>query len=281
MSNLKKINVVIVFGLLSSPMWVYLIQFHKNTISNDPEKWGVFGDYLSGTLGTVSAIIGLYYIYLSYRESLRKREEEKEEIKISSFENKFFKLLEFYNQLVNDIIYDQHDSDYHGKKAIACYRTDVVSYLKRLLDSIEWRNPDKTKIQTEINDLYRRIYNGEVSSIGHYFRFVYHIFKYIDESNLLESQKLFYAKLFRSQFTADEMILLGINCLTEYGERFNLYIEKYSVLHRLMNEHELRALFTILYNPIAFGDEKINESLPFDKSMTALYYLRESAKNVD
>ncbi|WP_431243240.1 hypothetical protein ACQ9BO_00580 [Flavobacterium sp. P21] len=84
MSNKK-----FVFWLWISSLFVilisivfYLIQFSSNKISDDPERWAQFGDYLGGVLGTLVSILNfLVFVYLSIRLVTIEEERNKWTIK--------------------------------------------------------------------------------------------------------------------------------------------------------------------------------------------------------
>lgn len=86
-------------------------------------------------------------------------------------------------------------------------------------------------------------------NLGHYFRNLYHMFKYIHITQLLpESEKQFYCNIIRAQLSTDELVLLFYNSLTPikyYSDHPNLgypnfkyLIDKYDILQN-MNERLL------------------------------------------
>lgn len=51
----------IILGLICLiPIAIYILNFKKHSLSDDPGDWGTFGDYLGGVLNPILAIIGLY-----------------------------------------------------------------------------------------------------------------------------------------------------------------------------------------------------------------------------
>lgn len=71
-------------------------------------------------------------------------------------------------------------------------------------------------------------------SLGHYFRNLYHIFKYIYYTDLIvESEKPLYSNLMRAQLSSGELVLLFYNSLTPiryFSERPNLGFPKFKYL---------------------------------------------------
>ena len=58
--------------LLVLPVVLYVMQFRKHKISDNPEDWGVFGDYIGGVY---TVLVTFFAIYLT--RSLQKRDAEK------------------------------------------------------------------------------------------------------------------------------------------------------------------------------------------------------------
>lgn len=77
----------------------------------------------------------------------------------------------------------------------------------------------------------------------HYFRHLYNIFKFIDESTFLDSNSKFidnryrYARILRATLSPYELVLVFYNCRSKYGNGpFKNLVEKYSVLNNLRDE---------------------------------------------
>ena len=64
------------------------------------------------------------------------------------------------------------------------------------------------------NQIYSEFYNKFNSDLGHYFRNLYHIFKFIKNSE--EKDKNGYASILRSQLSNDELLLLFYNGISDY-----------------------------------------------------------------
>ena len=72
----------------------------------------------------------------------------------------------------------------------------------------------------------------------HYFRHLYHIYKFVDTSDLIEdSERYDYACIIRSQLSDYELVMMFYNCLTTNGrDKFKPLIEKYAVFNNLRLE---------------------------------------------
>lgn len=83
-------------------------------------------------------------------------------------------------------------------------------------------------IQNELSVIYSKFYHDYGHVIGHYFRSMYYVLEHVD--NMENSHK--YAKIFRSQLSRYEIVMLMYNMTSDYGsEKFNLLISKYEILN--------------------------------------------------
>lgn len=88
-------------------------------------------------------------------------------------------------------------------------------------------------VMNRLEMAYRKFYDDDQKKVevGHYFRNLYHVFKFIDESPMFdESSKARYAKVVRAQLSTPELALLFFNGMYEKGKNFKEYIERYTLL---------------------------------------------------
>ncbi|PQA59181.1 putative phage abortive infection protein [Siphonobacter curvatus] len=92
--------------------------------------------------------------------------------------------------------------------------------------NIEEQDKVPGKIILKLNDeLDRKItfmskykpFAGHLSRLGHYFRHLYHIVSYVENSTLSEDNKKDYIKTLRAQLSAHEQLLLYYNSYTSLG----------------------------------------------------------------
>jgi len=84
-----------------------------------------------------------------------------------------------------------------------------------------------------LNDHFDSIYKFYRNDLGHYFRYVYNIYKYIEENDSMYS---FHNKLLRSQFSDYELLILYYNCICTRGEKLQRYAEKYSLFDNMPDD---------------------------------------------
>ncbi|HIE44840.1 MAG TPA: hypothetical protein EYP87_01385 [Flavobacteriaceae bacterium] len=83
-----------------------------------------------------------------------------------------------------------------------------------------------------ISSAYSQLYDKYQTGLGHYFRNLYHIFKFIDNSEITDKSQ--YSSLVRAQLSNFELVILFYNSITDYGNlKFKPLIEKYKILKNI------------------------------------------------
>lgn len=222
---------------------------------------GAFGDSFGplNTLMATIAALGALAAYRSQSDELarsRARQQEQDDIQQSdrarlvsreyeadrraekaSFEQTFFNLVDAWRSVVTAIDIDKSGNIVSAHDAFAV----MVSRLEYAYNSA---GGNMSVAWTGISQKYR-------NDLNHYFRFLYHIIKYVDDSGV--ENKYFYVRLVRALLSEAEIILLALNC--EFGdgrEKFRTFVEKYALLHNLSVDARIRYGLTDLYAPTAF-----------------------------
>lgn len=86
------------------------------------------------------------------------------------------------------------------------------------------------KRKKQADDLYVSFYIQHKNQVAHYFRTLYRIFCFIDNSELKEREKVEYAKIMRAQLSESELFFLYYNAFTSYGYNFQYIINKYNLI---------------------------------------------------
>lgn len=117
-------------------------------------------------------------------------------------------------------------------------------------------------LKHELNTTYRIRYTEFENTLNHYFRQLYHIFKYVHLSPLIsEDRRAFYTSLVRAQLSQNELYALMYNSLVmSYGNPKFLYLIKHNNLLKNFNPSNIP-------NPIIwelFKAEQENVTDPFE-----------------
>ncbi|WP_395763624.1 putative phage abortive infection protein [Stutzerimonas balearica] len=264
--------------------------------SNTAEHWGQIGDFVGGILNpalSFTAFLTLLYTLKIQSDELKEAREEskaaREDAKSShkiqeyqtkiferqSFESAFFGLLNAHLKITENINYLDSDNNLHtGREALAQIAKDHIPFNQ--LSRGDFPERETTAFRARARSLIGK----HQLEIGHYFRSLYQILKYIDSygksslspgkaktlrelreqlardrRNYLEQRQ--YANMLRAQFSSAEIDLIFVNCLTPQGKDLKYYAEKYSFL-KTFNKKRLKSYPKILslYSDTAYKDSQ-------------------------
>lgn len=255
---------VLWFGL---PFFLYFL-FEQSVIAS--EERGQFGD-MYGVLTSLFSgltIVGLIYTIILQREdigiarsALRKqnaelklnREElrqtrkefkqQNETMKLQGFENTFFKLIEIYQNNVRQFHIQYglvSQITFSGKMAFEMLVKNEITEVKfRESLSSDTTGVPEQNLEMHIGgpfsltNFYAKIYLQNESYLFSYFSTIEEVLQFIDNSNLIEEEKLRYISIFRSQLSPYEMVLIGFHILNRVIEHMPLkgLVRKYKLLY--------------------------------------------------
>lgn len=243
-----------------------------NKYIDSPTNQGTFGDMFGAVNSLFSglAFAGLIVTLLYQKEELKLQREElaqtREELKgqraefeeqnktmkRQRFENTFFNMLSLQQEIIANLSYEYYASpsirpynvpeelfykgapkgQLHGRETFeGIYKHAIIEYNgARHADGI---------VKILKRDGYIVYPTMSVTTrFDHYFRHLYHIYKFVDTSDLIEDNERYdYACIIRSQLSDYELVMMFYNCLSTNGrDKFKPLIEKYSVFNNLRFE---------------------------------------------
>ena len=105
---------------------------------------------------------------------------------------------------------------------------------------------------TLIDRVYKEVCQVPSSDFGYYFRNLYQIPKFIDQSKVTDPQR--YAHLLRAQLSTAELTLLFYNCLSSVGRmQFKPLAEKYALFEGMRSTQSIVEGHKRFYAPNAYG----------------------------
>jgi hypothetical protein len=235
----------------------YLYQF-SGPLSHNPERWAQFGDYFGGILNPLLSFSALIAILITIRLQSDELQLSTDELAKSAtalgqqlnafrqqnFESTFFQLMRLLNDVTASLtVWDSNATSWRNGRE--CFRVLRRSMDKKIKDN-QAREVDTIKAISKANDEFY----SENFWIGHYFRTLYHIFKYVKKTRVEDSY--FYARLVRAQLSDEEVILLFYNALGERGLAFKPFIEDFALLNNLNESLLVDKNHMTLYGPGAF-----------------------------
>ena len=246
----------------------------------DEAKIAQFGDFVGGVVGTLLAFVAaiLYYVALKEQrkdiainqksmnlqnEALAKQieefEKQKEELaltrivyeqqyktmkeqehtmKIQQFESSFYAFLNVYIAIKNELNNNDEEKDF--------FKT-IFLKLNGSVD-VELINESPLNCHKIIEKKYVDLFLHNKGRLSHYFKTIYRLLKIIDSSLSLSNQeKMFYAKIIRSQLTDYELLIMYYNYHSVYANKSTVLIYKYNILKHIhpLSKIEFRKKYNI------------------------------------
>ncbi|WP_289225764.1 putative phage abortive infection protein [Bacteroides acidifaciens] len=248
----KGIIAIFVIALIASIV-IYVVSFYSMEFASCPEDFGIFGDYAGGVIGTLTGLISIVFLYRTYRIQIEISRVQESQQQSSQFEITFFTLLSQQRSILLQISGELTNSygkkkTYKGHTYIGMLRRDLEIRLSDLVYEERLISEDnKNDLKVKVNFLYYDLFQSHASQLGHYFRHLYHIMKFVDDSCELNKKK--YIDLIQAQMNADELYLTAINGISNYGRKRMLpLLDKYSFLENLIiDDFEVSKLVAIFY----------------------------------
>lgn len=231
-------GIAVIFAVwLISAIFIYYYQSGVSTSATN-DVWarrGQVGDMFGAVNALFSglAFAGVIYAILLQKDQLILTKKElniiKEDFELTKdefkkqnetfsaqrFDNTFFQLLNLHNQIVNDLEID-------GAKGRDCFEK-VREQIKIIH---HYRNPHKDLCEplntSSIEDAWEKSRNYS-SKLDHYFKNIYHTYKFIKESELGDEEQQRYAMMVSAQLSAKELYVLFINSFL-YPKARKLYL---------------------------------------------------------
>lgn len=272
--------VIALIGLL-----IFLCSDSKNYSLN------LLGDFYGGTVASLWSLAGLFFIYVAFlgqKQQLlnqqleimysqlevkytrlelegQKKEmiEQNRTLRQQRFENTFFQLLRNHQEIVNSIDIRRF---YNNTWTIASQGRDCFkTFYERFKEKIK-RTHNSNQIDVTIK-CYMEFYNEHQSDLGHYFRHLYHILKFVNNATeIQEEDKFKYSSLTRALLSSYELTLLFYNGLGEYGENyFKPLIEKFSFLKNLDTGLLKEISHVYEYDELAFASSEQRKKILSDR----------------
>lgn len=266
------------------------------------EKLGTFGDFFGGIIGSIWALTGIILFYIALKEQrkdfinnkkalikqiqalnlqtdefkLQKEElketrevfkEQSKTLKQQRFDTTFFSLIELFNTVVINL--DNKDRD--------------KNYFKKLRDELFKKNLVSSNIKdlnVEIINLYKEILYENKENLTHYFRTFYRIINFIDSSELTENEKIVYIKIFRSQLSEFELLLIYYNAETRYAKKLYPLILRYNLIKHLPSLSKLE--FVKYVEEIKTNYSRLNQLNQFNEFIfdNLLLFIDKLNKNI-
>lgn len=190
------------------------------------------------------------------RETLREQKDQiadqTQTFKKQNFEDTFFALLDLHRGIVDSLRIDYYSIgktiQVRGRECIGIFLRDDFREQYKVVQREMSDAPELDKIRKA----YNKFFESRQAEVGHYFRTLYNIIKFIKNSDVKDKQ--LYVNLIRAQLSSSELGLLFYNCLSDLGrEKFKPLVEEFRFLKNMPDNVILSLEHKQNYNSTAFG----------------------------
>lgn len=264
--------IIIILAVLAGII-VLSFYFYNFTggLSDEQANWGAFGDYIGGALNPIFSFFALIAILLTIvvqsrelnlstielTKSAEALKEQSKTLTTQNFENTFFQMIRLHNDIVNGI--DLRDNKGNvTTQGRDCFKVFYERRFSRKYN-IKYNEQLGASILDIVQTSYQGFFNENQGEIGHYFRNLYTIIRYIDDSTVSDKKK--YIRIIRAQLSSYEIALLFYNSLHSVGnKRFKPLIEKYELLENMdLGMLKNPSDHIPLYKSKAYGDQDLSK----------------------
>ena len=155
-----------------------------------------------------------------YIQQNKELKDQTSTAKLQQFDSSFFSCLNVFINLKNNLDDGTANKNYFGS-------------LYEILSNVDVKNKCLIETLDLINRKYFEIFDLQKNKLSQYFKTIYRIIILIDTGNIEDAKKNEYIKLFRSQLTDDELLMLYYNYQTSLGLKVRPYVIKYNLLKHI------------------------------------------------
>ncbi|MED3873007.1 putative phage abortive infection protein [Priestia megaterium] len=233
------------------PLVVGVVLVKTNFFGWDFQDLGPFGDFLAGStvpLFTLVSSIGVILTLRMQQQQLEAQTEETERnrrvlieqgktLALQRFESTFFNMINLHNEITKELsVADVNLNKRTGREIFAVLLRDFKVNLREVVKQQVVTTPHIKLLRSA----YNKLFIDYETAMGHYFRNLYRIVKFVDESSITDEEKKSYIGILKAQLSSCELAMLLYNGLSEYGVKFLPLMRKYNFLDNL--NHDLLSL---------------------------------------
>ena len=214
------------------------------------------GDTLAGVSGTLAFLWLITTVFMQGKELREQRKEISRQadeaqranasMKSQEFENSFYGLIRAYGDLVAEL-----DISKRGSGHKLCEGRDCFTFFYRSFNKSYRKKLAKHDEPTALFYAYKDLWNKHSNDLGHYFRLVYNILRFLDEAKGLCEAR--HVRIFRAHLSNSELLIIYYNCLSADGARLVRYAEKFALFDNLPTLRLLNSSHMALVPKACFG----------------------------
>lgn len=245
-----------------------IVFFWSSLSTFQSDKFGLFGDFVGGVIGSIWALAGVILFYVALTEQRKEFKETRDvfqeqskiytqqskTLELQQFESTYFNMLQLHHQIVGSIDYDHYNDITENTKTVTS-RDCFKGFYDQFHNSLQSKIKQGTETVKAARESYLKVFASYQSDLGPYFRNLYNILKFIDREQRGDKRNRLYSNLLRAQLSDFELKLLFYHCLSEHGkDEFKTYVQKYQFFKEMPTQNDSVIMeYRELYEPEAFG----------------------------
>lgn len=192
----------------------------------DMPSIGQIGDFVGGFTGTIFSIIGILLLFETLALQRIESSESKEVFIKQQFDNTFFELLKLHKENLQSFqTYDLYGVEKRGR--------DFFAHQKEFLQNVFVPLKNISKNRKLAVEEFQKIYVKYEDSFSIYFKTLYQLYSFIENSKIKGVDQAVYSKILRAQISDAELFFIRYNAMTEVGQQSANYINIFNVLKHL------------------------------------------------
>lgn len=232
------------------------------------------GDSIAGVLAPIIGLVASILTFLAFYMQKRANDQIQDQFRVQQFESQFYEMLHLHKENVNELqirrisdgtqverrlafesmVYDFNmllswavfgDMPIEAVEYEVAYHVFFWGYSEEQVDRLSapaagFIKGEGVMSNTPLPDF--KAHHGYSSFLGHYFRHLFFMVKFVVESESLKDyeEKMKYLKMLRAQLSNHEQIMLFYNWLSGYGGAWeneeNQFFTEYRMIHNLWKD---------------------------------------------
>jgi len=196
---------------------------------------GEIGDTIGGIMGPFIAIAAAGLTFIAFWVQYKANIQQRHDIAIERFESNLFEMIHIQQEITTGLLIEQIGGDVKSQRG-----RDVFQFVYETDRDMIWIGNEQRKCTLKealsIDDNVKMSVSSMKNMwfLDHYFRHLYRIFKFIDESDdrIIDKVKKYeYTSIVRATLSQYELVMLFYNGF--YHKKFKTLAEKYALMNNL------------------------------------------------
>lgn len=199
---------------------------------------GQIGDTIGGIMGPFVAIIAAWLTFIAFWVQFKANNQQRHDIAIERFESKLFEMLHIQQEITTGLLIEQIGGNVKSQRGRDVFQFVYETAKDMILIGNEKRRCTLKEALSIDDNVKMSVSSMKIMwFLDHYFRHLYRIFKFIDESDdrIIDKVKKYeYSSIVRATLSQYELVMLFYNGFCH--KKFKTLAERYALMNNLRIE---------------------------------------------